>query len=58
MVFADSVNLARRLSSKNENDLVQESILGNGKKNKDTIFLVLESFKLIIVPKAYDSYYY
>ncbi len=28
MVFADSVNLARRLSSKAENDLVQENMLG------------------------------
>jgi hypothetical protein len=28
MVFADSVNLARRLSSKNENDLVQENMMG------------------------------
>lgn len=28
MVFADSVNIARRLSSKHENDLLQENILG------------------------------
>ena len=28
MVFADSVNLARRLSSKNENDLMQENMMG------------------------------
>mmetsp|Transcript_8292 Transcript_8292/g.15626 ORF Transcript_8292/g.15626 Transcript_8292/m.15626 type:complete len:115 (+) Transcript_8292:214-558(+) len=31
MVFADSVNLARRLSSKNENDLVQESMMDKKK---------------------------
>jgi len=28
MVFSESVNIARRLSSKNENDLLQESIMG------------------------------
>ena len=28
MVFADSVNLARRLSARNEHDLVQESMMG------------------------------
>ena len=28
MVFAESVNIARRLSTKNENDLVQENMMG------------------------------
>ena len=28
MVFADSVNLARRLSSRNENDLMQDNFVG------------------------------
>jgi len=28
MVFADSVNVARRISSQNENDLVQEDMIG------------------------------
>ena len=34
MVFADSVNLARRLSSRNENDLLQENMMGKKKKLK------------------------
>ena len=33
MVFADSVNLARRLSAKNENDLVQENMMDSSKHN-------------------------
>jgi len=28
MVFADSVNIARRLSSRNENDFLQETMMG------------------------------
>ncbi|GFH54226.1 hypothetical protein CTEN210_10701 [Chaetoceros tenuissimus] len=34
MVFADSVNLARRLSSKNENDLMQENMMDKKKDYK------------------------
>jgi hypothetical protein len=28
MVFADSVNVSRRLSARNEHDLVQETMMG------------------------------
>lgn len=40
MVFADSVNLARRLSAKNENDLVQENMMGKKKKRKSAFEVV------------------
>mmetsp|Transcript_8639 Transcript_8639/g.12231 ORF Transcript_8639/g.12231 Transcript_8639/m.12231 type:complete len:116 (+) Transcript_8639:54-401(+) len=57
MVFAESVNLARRLSVRNENDLVQEDFLGNEKFSQKYCANVAAKLSSVAdLPKACTQY--
>lgn len=51
MVFADSVNVARRLSSKAENDLVQENFVNSTHNHKECMALSRKLNNVSQLPK-------
>ena len=57
MVFADSVNIARRLSAKNENDMLQQRVTGKWHDIVTIIFTMYLHSKFRVAMCGYVSYF-